>query len=103
MRATNIDPVLLADPPGPPPMNATTWSTSGSALTTATARSCRSRIAGNAMSCGASVKPISMPVSCCGKRPFGTLMKRKTVSPTVTAVTASVRPRCASTQVSARS
>ena len=73
--------------PLPAPMNEMTWSASGSAPATALIACCRSRMAANETSWGASEKPAIMPLSCLGKSPFGTVMKRRTVATTVATVT----------------
>ena len=54
-----------------PPMNEVACATAGCASTTSFTSSWRSRMAGKEMSCGASEIPAMLPVSCCGKRPFG--------------------------------
>jgi len=73
LSAMNIEPVLMVRPPPPPPMKEMACSTAGSCSTTCSSANCRSFIAGNEMSCGASVKPDKSPVSCCGNSPFGTI------------------------------
>ena len=56
----------------PPPVNAVTFSTAGSAMTMAMKLSSFSFIAWNEIDWSARMKPIMRPVSCCGKNPFGT-------------------------------
>ncbi len=97
----NIVPVLPA--PLAPPTKAMVWSTSGSSLTIWFSFSCARRIAPDEMSCEASENPDSMPVSCCGKSPFGTLIASSTVRPSVEMVRSSMSSAWRSTQRSARS
>ena len=54
------------------PMNDDSPVTSGSARMTRAAACCRSAIASNDTDCGASVMTWMAPVSCTGKKPFGT-------------------------------
>ncbi len=61
------------------------------------------RIAREEMSCDASEKPASIPVSCCGKSPFGTLIASSTVNPSVEMVSSSMSNEWRRTQRSARS
>ena len=56
------------------PMNDDSPVTSGSARIVRAAACCRSAIASNDMDCGASVMTWMAPVSCTGKKPFGTAM-----------------------------
>ena len=60
---------------------------SGSPSTTLLTFSCAAFIAGKDTSCAASVLPRMSPVSCWGKSPWGTSMKRTTVTTTVRTVT----------------
>src|SRR6266850_6789599 len=46
--------------------------------------------------------PLRRPVSCCGKKPLGTIVYRNTVATIVARVTSSVTGWWASTQCSAR-
>ena len=50
----------------------------------------------------ACVEPTRMPVSCIGRKPFGTDMYSRTVSTTVSTVTSSMNTRCRSAQPSVR-
>ena len=54
------------------PMNDERPVTSGSASIARAAACCRSTIASNETDCGASVMAWMAPVSCTGKKPFGT-------------------------------
>ena len=85
------------------PMNDATLATSGSASTTSATRRCTSIMRGNEISAGACVTPSTRPVSCCGKKPFGTTTARPAVSATVAIVATSVARWCASTQRRPRS
>ena len=82
LRPMNIEPVF----PAPPPMNEMKWSMSGSSITILLSLFCRSRMDGNETSWGASEEPFNCPVSCWGKRPFGTMAARKTVRTTARTV-----------------
>ncbi len=50
------------------------------------------RIAVEEMSWEASENPASRPVSCCGKRPLGTMIANQTVTPKVASVSTSMSP-----------
>jgi hypothetical protein len=97
----NIEPVLTVLEPNPPTLEIT-CATSGSACTTLDAASCRSLIAGNEMSCGPSLRPISMPVSCWGNSPDGICVYSHTVIATVATVRSPTTIRCRSTTRSNR-
>src|SRR5262249_39405098 len=56
------------------PMNEDRLSTAGSSSIARASARCRSAIAENEMDCGASDTPWMTPVSCSGKKPFGTTM-----------------------------
>ena len=56
------------------PMNDETLATAGSRVTISVIRCCRSAMAANDTSSGASEMPRMTPVSCSGKKPFGTTM-----------------------------
>ena len=60
--------------PKPPPVTAVTVSTAESARTVRTIWSIFSCIAWKEVVWSARMKPISRPVSCCGKKPFGITM-----------------------------
>ncbi len=66
---TNIDPVFRCAPPVKP----TTFATPGSARTIAMKSASFCRIAWNEMLWSAWMRPMSWPVSCCGKKPLGTI------------------------------
>ena len=57
----------------PPPAKAVTERTAGSSSVICASWRCLSRMAGKLMSCAAMVWPPSRPVSCCGKKPLGTI------------------------------
>ena len=73
LSAMNMAPVLTVRPLLPP-MNEIACSTSGSSSTTSSSACCRCFIVAKETSCGASVKPLRTPVSCCGNSPLGTMM-----------------------------
>ena len=77
-----------------------TLATAGSASITSTTARCRSSIAWNETSGEASVEPIRMPVSCSGRKPFGSTVYSRTVSTMVASVTSSMNTRCSSAQPS---
>jgi hypothetical protein len=102
--ATNMRAVFFAfPPPPPPPVNAITLSTAGSRRMISTTSTSFWRIAWKEMSCDATIVPVSRPASCCGKKPFGTIAKSATFSPTVASVTSSIVRGWASAQPSVRS
>ena len=68
----NMRAVLV--PPPFDPVNAITWSTAGSFLMIPTNSIRWSRIAWKEVSWSAWMEPFMRPVSCCGKKPFGTTM-----------------------------
>lgn len=68
----NIRPLFTVELPEVAPMNDPTVATAGSARTIDATFCCSRVIASKEMSCEASVVPIMIPVSCCGKNPFGT-------------------------------
>ena len=72
------------------PMNDDRPTTSGSSRMTFAAACCRSAMAANEIDCGASVMAWMAPVSCTGKKPFGTTRYSATVSPSVASATSSV-------------
>ena len=77
LSETNMRPVLLVVPrPPPPPVKAVAASTAGSFCTMSTKRTILSRMAANDTSCAATSTPAMRPLSCCGKKPFGTITKR---------------------------
>ena len=55
----------------PPPVNAVTLSTAGSASTMPARRFSFSFIAWKEIDWSARTEPMRRPVSCCGKKPFG--------------------------------
>ena len=69
-RPTNMLPELRC----PPPVNATTLTTAGSAVTMSAKRCSLTRIAWNEIAWSATTAPPISPVSCCGKKPFGTIV-----------------------------
>ncbi|MCY1233991.1 hypothetical protein D9M72_465580 [compost metagenome] len=73
---TNICPVLRCEPPVKP----VTFSTAGSDCTILIKLSSLPRMAWNDVAWSARIKPISRPVSCCGKKPLGTITYRYTFS-----------------------
>ena len=80
------------------PMNEERLSTAGSFRITAASACCRAAIAGNEIVCAASEMPWMVPVSCTGKKPFGTTTYSITVQPEVATATASVAGWWPSTQ-----
>ena len=64
-------------PPPPPPVKPTTLCTAGSCCTMSHESAQLLLIAWNEMLWSACRPPISRPVSCCGKKPFGTIAKRR--------------------------
>ena len=72
------------------PMNEATVRTSGSCSTTSARARCRSAMRVNEASGAPSVTPLIRPVSCCGKKPLGTMKARRKVKSSVATVTASV-------------
>jgi hypothetical protein len=77
-----------------------TLATAGSRNTTSTTARWRSAIAWNDTSGEAWVEPIRTPVSCSGRKPFGTTVYSRTVSTMVASVTSSMNTRCCSAQPS---
>ena len=71
-RLTVRLPRLIELQPFDTPTVEPTLATAGSASTTSTTARWRSSIAWNETSGDASVEPIRMPVSCNGRKPFGT-------------------------------
>ena len=69
---------FVATPPGPlePPVNPMTLPTAGSSVMTPTTACSLCCIAWNDVSCAAWMAPVSRPLSCCGKNPFGTIANR---------------------------
>ncbi len=57
--------------PPAPPVNATTLSMAGSFISVFTNCVSFPSIAWNEMLWSATIEPVSRPVSCCGKNPFG--------------------------------
>ncbi len=89
--------------PEPPPLNATSDSTAGSSpIVCANCESSRF-ICCDDVSWSAWIVPLRRPVSCCGKKPLGTMMYSQTVKPMVPSVTSSVMRWWRSTQPSVRS
>ncbi len=86
----------------PPPVNAITFSTAGSSLTTLARRATRPAIACDEVDWSARIEPVSRPVSCCGKKPLGTRPYRFMVTAMVASVTASMIQWWSSAQVSER-
>ena len=72
LSETNIVPELR----DPPPVTAVTSSTAGSARTISTSRPIFCCIDWNELDWSPRIPPISRPVSCCGKKPFGISMYR---------------------------
>ena len=66
----------VAPPPPPPPVKPITLSTAGSSAMSSTTAVSFCCIAWNEMSCAAWMVPVSRPVSCCGKKPLGTMTNR---------------------------
>ena len=75
LRSRNMLPVFPVEP-CIAPTKETMWLTAWSFRTTALRAAWRSFIAGKEMSCGASEKPDTEPVSCWGKRPKGIDLNR---------------------------
>ena len=71
-NVTNIEPEFR-EPNPPPPVNPMTVSTAGSARTMSMKVASFCCIAWKEMLWSARMKPISRPVSCCGKKPLGTI------------------------------
>ncbi len=71
---TSMRPLLSVALPPSMPMNDDSPCTSGSCRMTRAAACWRSAIAENEIDCGASVITWMAPVSCTGKKPFGTHM-----------------------------
>ncbi|MNL57285.1 hypothetical protein D3C87_1808340 [compost metagenome] len=69
------------------PMNEDTACTSGSSSTRRAAACWRSAMAGNEMDCGPCVMAWIRPVSCCGKKPLGTIRYNTAVSANVPSAT----------------
>ena len=82
-RVTNICPVLRWEPPVKP----VTLTTAGSDWTILMKLSSLVRISWNDVAWSARMKPIRRPVSCCGKKPLGTITYRYTFSATVSSST----------------
>ncbi len=87
----------------PPPANPTTVSTAGSLRTMSTNCCILALSAAKEMSCSACTDPPTRPVSCCGKKPLGTITYKYTLSTAVPSVTASVSGWCRSTHRRQRS
>ena len=64
---TNMRPELL------PPVKAVTFSTSGSRCTMPASFTSRCCMAWKELDWSATIEPFSRPVSCCGKKPLGTI------------------------------
>ena len=99
-RLTVRLPRLIELQPFDTPTVEPTLATAGSASTTSTTARWRSSIAWNDTSGEASVEPISSPVSCKGRKPFGSTVYSRTVSTMVASVTSSMNTRCSSAQPS---
>ena len=84
------------------PMNDDRLDTSGSLRMTLANACCRSLIAANDTTAGASEMPRMTPVSCTGKKPLGTRIASTMVKASVATVTTSVAGWCCSTHWSVR-
>ena len=84
------------------PMNEDRLSTAGFSRIFAFKSCCSSTILVNEASCSASDTPWISPVSCTGKKPLGTTMKRMIVSASVATATKRVSVRRISTQSKVR-
>ena len=80
--------------PHPDVVNAVTFATAGSSLTRLTMRAAAVCIAGKEASSAPRIPPKTVPLSCCGKKPFGTITNRKIFRPMVTSNTSSVMSGC---------
>ena len=100
VRVMKRRPVLMAfpPPPPPPPVKPSTAATFSSLAIVLTTSASLSDIDWKEMSWDAWMPPARRPVSCCGKKPFGTTMKSFTLSATVPSVTSSIRNGWRSTQ-----
>jgi len=77
LSCTNIRPALAAPLELPdPPVNAITLSTASSALTIDANCVSSLLIDWNDVSWSAWIAPVKRPVSCCGKKPLGTITYR---------------------------
>ena len=97
-RLMRIRPLLSVTLVPSTPMNEDRLSTAGSCRITAASACCRAAIAGNEIVCDASEIPWMVPVSCTGKKPFGTTTYSITVSASVATATARVAGWWPSTQ-----
>ena len=86
----------MKPPPAlPPPVKPTTVATAGSARMMSTSCFNLPCVAWKEMLWSARRPPLICPVSCCGKKPFGALMNKNTLSPitaTRTSITSSLLP-----------